>query len=91
MVDPNQMEFDEDIVLIMKTLMKKHNAVSEIVWTMVPTLEKVFMKNKESMGNLLPTINHLLIYGRELFMAQPDKLEVIMKIADLSLFTKQNI
>jgi importin-8 len=69
MLDPNQMEFDEDIVLIMKTLMKKNNAISEIVWTLVPTLEKVFIKNKESMGNLLPTINHILIYGKDLFTA----------------------
>ena len=75
---------------MMKTLMKKSGAVSDTIWAMVPTLPKVFEKNKDSMGNLLPTINHLLIYGKDYLSTNKDKLEVILKIADQSLFTKQS-
>lgn len=39
------MEFDDDIVMILRTFIKKKKQVSPMLWTIFPHLPKVFQKN----------------------------------------------
>ena len=57
MVDPQKIEFEDDIVLVLKSFIKKQRNVSPTLWTLFPLLFKVFEKNKYVFGNLLDTIN----------------------------------
>ena len=65
MVDPEKIEFEDDIVLALKSFIKRSNHISEVLWIIFPHLTKVFEKNKRVFGNLLETINYYLLYGKE--------------------------
>lgn len=69
MTDPEKVEFEDDIVLVLKSFIKKMKGVSPILWTIFPFLAKVFEKNKKSFGNLLDTINYYLLFGKEYIAA----------------------
>jgi len=57
MTDPSRVEFEDDIVLSMKSFVRKTGAVSDVMWTLFPYLQAVFEKNKHTFGNLLDTVN----------------------------------
>jgi len=42
MVDPMQIEFEDEIVLTMKSFIKKNGSVSDVMWMLFPHLGKVF-------------------------------------------------
>ena len=54
---PESIEFEDDIVLVLKTFIKKTKKVSDTIWTIFPFLRKVFEKNEMTLGNLLDTLN----------------------------------
>lgn len=64
-VDPMKIEFEDDIILAIKTFIKKANGVSPSLWIIFPHLIKVFEKQKNTFGNLLDTLNQYLIYGKD--------------------------
>lgn len=62
---PEKVEFEDDIVLTIKSFIKKTGQISNVLWVLFPHLYKVFLKNKRTFGNLLDTLNHYLVTGRE--------------------------
>jgi hypothetical protein len=64
MADPSKIEFEDDIVLTIRSFIKKTNQVSPVMWTLFPVMIKVFEKNKRTFGNLLDTLNQYIIIGR---------------------------
>ena len=44
MTDPFKIEFEDDIVLVLKALIKKTKKLSHTLWTMLPLFDKVFGK-----------------------------------------------
>lgn len=42
LVNPQANEFEDDIVLTLKSFIRKTNQVSEVMWTLFPHLPKVF-------------------------------------------------
>ena len=62
--NPSVISFDEDLVILIKTLIKKKGSISPIVWEMLPHLPKVLAKNKQSFGNLMDCLNHYLAIGK---------------------------
>jgi hypothetical protein len=89
MVDPTKIEFEDDIVLTIKSIIKKTNQVSPVMWTLFPLLTKVFEKNKNTFGNLLDTLNQYLITGREQIGDNSDFLRILIRMANDSLFTTE--
>jgi hypothetical protein len=85
--DPEQIEFEDDIVLVLKSFIKKKQSVSPTLWTIFPELKKVFIKNKHAFGNLLDTLNYYLLYGKEQIGSNPLYLQNLLEIAHLSLFS----
>ena len=88
-IEPKQIEFDDDIVLVIKALIKKRQGVSQNLWTVFPHLIKVFEKNKKVFGNLLDTLNSYVIYGKEAIAVNRNYLEILVKIASESLFSME--
>jgi len=87
MIDPTKISFDEDIVLVLKSLIKKKNAVSPTLWEIFPKLPKVLEKQKHSFSNLLDTLNHFLIIGQADLAANENNLKVVADMADTALFS----
>jgi len=79
---PKEINFDDDIVLVLKSFLKKQQYVSEILWTIFPELPKVLEKNKASFGNLLDTINYYLIFGRDEFINSQQHLQMVLQMAN---------
>lgn len=84
-----QVEFEDDIILVLRSFIKKKQAVSLSLWTIFPHLIKVFEKNKQAFGNLLDTLNFYLIFGKQQIAANPDYLGMLFEIGKTSLFSMQ--
>jgi len=73
----------------LKTFIRKTKRISDTLWTLFPHLSKVFEKNKYVFGNLLDTFNQYLLNGKEYFAQHREFLVQIIKLANLSLFSKE--
>jgi hypothetical protein len=89
MLDPTKIEFEDDIVLTIKSLIKKANEISPVIWTLYPHLYKVFQKNKMTFGNLLDTLNYYLISGKDIIAQNSEYLVMLIKMAGEAMFTKE--
>lgn len=89
-LNPENIEFEDDIVLVMKTFIKKSKNVSTTLWTIYPHLMKVFEKNKRSFGNLLDTLNQFLLHGRNEFINDRNKLALLVQMGTLSMFSTES-
>lgn len=88
-IDPARIEFEDDIVLTLKSFIKKTNEVSQVMWTIFPHLEKVFAKNKGVFGNLLDTLNQYLVTGRQEISRRPEFIQMIINMAATSVLSKE--
>lgn len=77
-VEPNKIEFEDDIALVIKSFIKQTHAISETIWTIYPHLIKIFEKNKNAFGNLLDVLNYFLLFGRDVFMNKKEYLEMLI-------------
>lgn len=89
MVDPAKVEFEDDIVLTIKSFIKKCGGISPVIWALYPHLYKVFEKNKLTFGNLLDTLNHYLITGRDVIAQNREYLVMLIKMAGEAMFSKE--
>jgi hypothetical protein len=66
MEDPTKIQFEDDILMILKNFIRKTETVSPTIFEVLPFIEKVFEKNKQCFGDvLLDTLNYYMIYGRD--------------------------
>ena len=89
MVDPLKIEFEDDIILAIKTFIKKTGTVSPTLWTIFPHLVKVFAKAKNTFGNLLDTLNYYMLSGKEYFAVNGEYLAILVNMANESLFSME--
>jgi len=90
MIDPTKISFEDDILIILKNFIRKTNSVSDIIYTVLPTLERVFAKNKHCFGEaLMDTLNYYMIYGKEKLANDHAAIEMLLKIASLGMETIQ--
>lgn len=88
MINPGQISFDEDIILVIKSFIKKSKAVSPTMWTLFPLMRNVFDKNKHCLGNLLDTLNFYLVFGAEAISQNNEYIQMLLAIVATSLFTE---
>jgi hypothetical protein len=87
MVDPSKITFEDDILNILKNFIRKTSKVSDVIYTVLPCLEKVFNKNKKCFGNtLLDTLNYYMIHGRERLLQDPTTVSMLIRIAIEAMF-----
>lgn len=80
MADPNKIEFEDDIILVIKCFIKKTKRVSNTLWTIYPCLQKVFEKNKKTFGNSLDAINYYLLYGKDEFIKNKEYIAILLNM-----------
>jgi len=82
MIDPTKINFEDDILIILKNFIRKTGKVSDITYAVFPTLDKVFAKNKFCFGEaLMDTLNYYLIYGKDRISQDQSGVEMLLKIA----------
>jgi hypothetical protein len=94
MVRPNSIDFDDDIIFCLNSLMKKSKKVSPILSKIFPYLPKFQEKYKGIFGNLLQTLNSYILYsqpedGSSGMFEDPAALNLIVEMANMSLYRKE--
>lgn len=85
LVAPSNIDFDDDIIFCLTSLMKKSKVVSPTLRKIFPYLPKFQMKYKGIFGNLLQTINSYLMYGKDFFEGSVENLSQIFSMAIMSM------
>jgi hypothetical protein len=88
MIDPSQISCEDDIVLMLKSQIRKTKEVTPTQWEVFQQLPKVLTKNKDSFGSLFETINYFLCVGKIKLAEEPENLKTLYLMADRALFTK---
>ena len=63
----SNVDFDEEIVLIVSSFLSHAKKVSAVLEKMFPHFRKIFNKNKHVFGHLFQCFNLYLIHGKEMF------------------------
>lgn len=85
--DPSKIDFEDEILLAIKSLVKKSTSVSETIWVMVPFFPAVLEKNKHAFGNIMDTINHILLKGTDQLANKPEILRVFLTMSHTAMFS----
>ena len=88
MADPSKISFEDDIILMLKSQIRKRKEITPTMWELFQQFPKVLEKNKHAFGNLFETINYFLIVGKVQLAQQTDNLKILYLMADTALFTK---
>ena len=81
-------DFEDDILLAIKTLVKKKKEVSENMWRLLIFFPKVLEKNKHSFGNIMDTVNHLVLVGKDFLTSNPDAIVIFATMARTAMFSE---
>jgi hypothetical protein len=85
LVAPSNIDFDDDIMFCLTSLMKKSKVVSPTLRKIFPYLPQFQIKYKGIFGNLLQTINSYLMYGKDFFESSVENLSQIFSMAIMSM------
>ena len=61
LADPTQIAFEDDIVLLVKSIIKKTKAVSADMWIIFDQFPKIVTKASGALGDLLSTMNYYVL------------------------------
>ena len=91
LVDPTDIEFDDDIMQVICALITKRGDISENMAKIFPYLPNFFEKYNRSFGSLFQTLNCYLYYGKNIFAANKSWIETIVKLVVESLYSTREI
>lgn len=77
MEQPELIEFDDDIVHIMNSMMMYSHRVSDVTWILVQTFPKIFVKYDKMLGLLFQSLNLIMVYGNEKLANYPNMLDMV--------------
>lgn len=81
MVDPKEIEFDDDLVFCVDALIKKSQSVSKTMQDIFPYLENFQSKYKGVLANLTSCLNSYIVYGFEFFSSNPNNILQLQRMA----------
>ena len=90
LVDPKNVEFDEDLIQYIAILIRRRESISENMAKLFPFMKQYYDKHGGCFGSLMKTVNYYLYYGKEQFMANKVWLEQIMHLAHSSLYSTES-
>lgn len=88
-VNPKAISFDDDIVVLIKSFVKKSKEISPVMWELFDLLPNVVQKNKGELVDLLDTINYFMVYGKEQFAQREMSIRVMAEIIKQAMFTRK--
>lgn len=77
MEQPDLIEFDDDVLYLLNSMMQHTQTVSTVTWTLVQTFPKLFVKFKGVLGPIFQCINYIIVYGKEDFKKVPAVLDLV--------------
>ena len=89
LVEPELIDFDDDILFCLCSLLKKAKQITPTMQKVFPYLPKFQIKYKGIFGHLLQALNYYVYYGSStMFSESRDNLGLLFDMANISLFNK---
>ena len=85
--EPHKISFEDEILLILRTIIKKRKLVTPIMWEIFDLFPNVLQKSKGALGDLLDAINSYMQYGKEVFIQRESSVRVFAQIVEQSMCT----
>ena len=90
-VNPKEIDFDDDIIQIIAALINSRGEISENMKKLFPCLVNFFEKYDKMFGSLFQTLNSYIYYGKTNFIANKECIEYIIKLCFDSLFSTKEV
>mmetsp|Transcript_1109 Transcript_1109/g.2705 ORF Transcript_1109/g.2705 Transcript_1109/m.2705 type:complete len:989 (+) Transcript_1109:2683-5649(+) len=87
--DPKVISYDEDIVLLINSLITNRKSISPLCWEAFPYLKLVQDKYNGAFFHLLGTLTAYITYGADVLRESPEHLELMYEMSATCLFYKQ--
>jgi hypothetical protein len=87
---PEKLAFEEDIILVILTAIKKTKSISKIQWEILSILGHYQMKQEDSLQGLLKLISCYLQYGKNFIQETPAILESLVEMSFKALYSKKS-
>lgn len=65
MKNPTDCVFEEEIILVLRNIIKRSQSISQIEMTIIAQFPTVSAKYEDSLGEMFLTLSHFLYYGKE--------------------------
>lgn len=88
LVDPTKIDFDDDIIFCIISILKKSKSVSPVMAQIFPHLQKFHQKYRYIFGHLLHAINNYIIHGKAHFESSDSDLNLVLEMASKSIFNE---
>jgi hypothetical protein len=88
--DPEAITYDEDLVLLVHTLITKRKAVSQVCWEVFAFLPGVQAKNRSVFFQMFELLNAYICYGKDTFSSSPGYIEQLVHMCENCLFANYN-
>jgi len=86
--NPSLIDFDDDIIFCLCSLMKKSKSVSPALRKIFPYLMEFQSKYNGVFGHLLQALNYYIVYGKDLFVENSQNLGILFEMANMSLYKR---
>ena len=83
---PEQIEFDDDIMQVITTIVKKREKLTPELYRVFPYFDNFYRKYKGVFGDLLSTLNTFMYYGRDILSANIADLETVKYLVDQEIW-----
>ena len=80
--EPQSITFEDDILLMLKSMIKKSKTVTPIMWEMFDHFPKILSKSRGQFGDLLYTLNAFMVYGKEEFAQREGSIRVYASLIE---------
>lgn len=85
-LDIEKIDFDDDISLLLTSIIKGNKGLTDTVKQLFPLTPKIHEKYKGVFGNLQQTINCLLYYGKDWLAEDQERIKILYDMAVGSMF-----
>lgn len=80
LAESEKITFVDDIMLIVKCMIKKTKVVSPLMWEIFDVLGSVVTKKKGQLNEILDTINQFMLFGREELSQRQNSIAIFIDI-----------
>lgn len=93
MVNPQEIDFDDDIIFCICSILKKGKKASPVLRKVFPFLKQFQIKYKGIFGNLLQALNMYIVYAKDMFQEESEGARVnlghIFEMASMSMYRSE--
>ncbi|KAL4446620.1 hypothetical protein ABPG74_005558 [Tetrahymena malaccensis] len=86
--NPISASFDDDLLLILLSMIKHSNKLTELTKSMLPLFPNFFQKNNGVLSNMFQALNYVFIHGSDYLKANHAVLQSLAEICVHTLFTQ---